>query len=321
MSNKVIAIIGPTSSGKSNLGIVLAKKLNTDIISVDSRQIYKNMNIGSGKVEGKLDKKTSICININGKNKLLHPFISEGVNHWMIDIADPKKDYLSAAEFQDMAYQIIFKILSQDKTPLLVGGTGLHMDAILEGFQFPKTSLKLREELENFSTEDLLTELKEHDPITYEKIDKNNRRRIVRAVESYLINRKSHIKYKKKKPNFKSIIIGIDWPRKELYERIDKRVDDRIKEGMIDEIEKLHKKGVSWKKLDSFGLEHRYISNYLQNIISKEDMIKSLKFKIHAFARRQLVWYRKNKKIKWLDAKDPNIEKKALEIVQDFIAK
>jgi tRNA dimethylallyltransferase len=200
----------------------------------------------------------------------------------------------------------------------LVGGTMLYLDAILQGYKFPKTSLKLRAELENYSTEKLLIELKESDPETYKKIDKNNRRRIIRAMESYLVNQSSHLNYKKKKPNFEYLILGIERPRQELYKRIDKRLDERIKLGMIEEVQSLHERGVSWEKLTSFGLEYRFISEYLQGHISRKAMIEKLKFKIHGYARRQLTWWRRNKRIIWLNA-DKNLAKNAQNLVNEFL--
>jgi len=323
MKNKLIAIIGPTSSGKSDLGIYLAKQFAGEIVSVDSRQVYKGMDIGSGKVAGKLNKQKCINITLSQNKKNICPFISDDINHWMIDIANPKTDYLSAAEFQDMAYQVIFSLFTQKKLPILVGGTAMYMDAILKGYQFPKTSIKLRKELEKFDRRKLLDELKKNDPISYEKIDRNNLRRVIRALESYLVNQDSHLSYKVKKPNFKFLIIGINWDRALLYKRIDQRVDQRIKEGMIEEVAKLHRDGISYEKLESFGLEYRHISQYLQGKIARNEMIQILKFKIHAFARRQLTWWRKNKNIAWLNFQKPadknQIYAEAKEIAERFI--
>lgn len=298
---KIIAIVGPTASGKTDLGIKIAQKINGQIISIDSRQVYKGMDIGTAKAPGKIDKNKFLNIKINGKNKKIYAYVSENINHWMIDIADPIKENISVAIFQDIAYQLIYKLLNKNITPILVGGSMLYMDAILEGYIFPKTSLGLREELDKYSTEKLLEELQKNDPDSYNKIDINNRRRILRALESYLLNRESHLKYKKKKPNFQHIIFGIDFPRKKLYERIDVRTDQRFDEGMINEIYNLHKKGLSYKKMYAFGLEYRYISDFLQGKISKLEMMQKLKYKIHAFARRQLTWWRKNKQIIWLN--------------------
>lgn len=319
VKNKLIAVIGPTASGKSDCAIRLAKKLNTDVISVDSRQVYKGMNIGSAKVEGIVDKEDSVTIDLNGKKKKIYPFISEGVKHWMIDVADPVKEVYTLADFQDTTYQIIFKLISQGKIPILCGGSALYMDAVLKGFQIPKSSPKLREELEKFSTKELLAELKKSDPASFQKVDKHNRRRIVRALESFLVNRTSHLDYKAKKPQFDYLLIGLNWPRHILYERIDKRVDERIKQGMIEEVESLHRRGISYQTLYNFGLEYRFCSLYLKNELSRTDMIQKIKYKIHAFVRRQLTWWRKNENIIWFDFSQEDVCHQVQDCANKFI--
>lgn len=316
--NKLISVVGPTASGKSALGVHIAKKFFGDIISIDSRQIYKYMNIATGKEPGKIDSKKCMFIKLDQKKKKICPYVSQKVNNWMINIADPKEDFFSVAQFQDMSYQIIFKLFSKKVLPVLVGGTGLYMDAICEGYLFPKTSIRLRKELERFKTKELLSELKKNDPKTYEKIDHKNRRRILRALESYLVNKESHSEKRKKKPNFDYLTIAIDWPREELYKRIDIRVDQWMKEGLIDEVSKLHIHGVSYKKLQNFGLEYRNVALYLQGKISRTEMINNMKFETHAFARRQLTWWRRNKNIIWLKP-DKLINQKAEKLVRDFL--
>lgn len=323
--HKIIGIVGPTTSGKSNLAIYLARKFGGEVISIDSRQVYRNMDIGTAKVFGKIDQNQSLKIILGGQEKNLHPYISEKVNHWLIDVVDPEKDVFNVAEFQDMAYQIIFSLFSQNKLPILAGGSALYMDAILEGYIFPKTSPRLRDELERFSTNELLDQLKKSDSNSYEKIDHKNRRRILRALEAFLLNKRSLKKYLKKKPNFDYLIIGLNWPRKILYERIDKKIDQRIKQGMIKEIKNLLKKKISSIKLQNFGLEYRFITKYLNGELSLEDATQQLKYKSHAFARRQLSWWRRNKKIKWfmfhdIADKEKNYQK-AEELVRRFLKK
>jgi tRNA dimethylallyltransferase len=317
--NKLISILGPTASGKSDLGIYLAKRFGGDVISVDSRQIYKDMNIATGKVVGELNNKQGLFLNIDKKNKIIHPFVSEKVNHWMIDIANPQDDFFSVAQFQDMAYQIIFKLFAKKTIPILVGGSGLYMDAILKGYQFPKTSLRLRRELERFSDKQLLDELKRIDRKTYNLIDKKNRRRILRAIESYLVNKESHSKCRQKKPNFDSLVLAINWPREELYKRIDHRVEEWMKQGLIKEVRRLHNSGVDYQKLEKFGLEYRNVALYLQGKISRSEMIHNMKYQTHAFARRQFTWFRRNKDIIWLKADDKKIFIEAGSIVKNFI--
>ncbi|EKD56863.1 MAG: tRNA delta(2)-isopentenylpyrophosphate transferase [uncultured bacterium] len=289
---KIVVILGPTASGKTDLVKKLITKYNGEVISADSRQIFKYMDIGTGK----------------DKSFFQH----------MIDIREPNEEY-SVAEYQKEVYKIIYDIFSRGKTPFLVGGSMLYIDAVLEGFEFPCESRELRDEIEKETTVKIYNKLNKIDPISAEK-NKLNRRRLIRALEVYLLNSRSQSEYRKIKPNFEYLLIGIDVPRQELYQRIDDRVDARINEGMIEEVENLLKMGVTHKRLQSFGLEYRYISEYLktkneklktttQNLKLntelekiKQETIQKLKYKIHAFARRQLTWWRRNKNINWISS-------------------
>lgn len=295
--NKLIAIIGPTASGKTDLAIFLAKKFGGELISADSRQVYRGMDIGTGK--------------------------NKSYPQHLIDICDPNEQY-TVAQFQKDAYRVIYDIFKGGKVPILVGGTGLYIDAVLKGYRIPKTSLSLRQELEKLSDKDLLVQLKGYDPVAYQRIDHHNRRRILRALEASIVNRRPFSMYQAKKPKFETLIIGIDHPRQELYRRIDERVDKRIREGMIEEIEGLLNSGVSYEKLQGFGLEYRFISQYLKATSDKQqatsdelkkEMIQNLKFKIHTFARRQLTWFRRNKEINWI-----RTPKQAVELVKKFLS-
>jgi len=272
VNHKIIVIVGPTASGKTDLARKLIKKFNGEVISADSRQIYRGMDLGTGK----------------DKSFLQH----------MIDIRNPNDDF-SVAEYQSETYKIIDDIISKNKIPFLVGGTGLYINSIIYGYQIPKTDFKLRQKIEKFSDKKIINELKKIDPLSYEK-NKNNRRRMIRALEVFLLTKRPLSSYKNIKPNFNFLMLGVNLPRGELYQKIDKRVDNRIKEGMIEEVEALNKSGVSHGRLQQFGLEYKYISEYLQGITSLEEMIQKLKFKIHAYARRQITWFRKNKEIIWI---------------------
>lgn len=288
-NRKLVAIVGPTTCGKTELAKKLIKKFHGEVISADSRQIYRYMDIGTGK----------------DKSFFQH----------MIDIRDPKEDF-SVAEYQKEVYKIIEDIFSRGKIPFLVGGTGLYINAVLYGYQFPKTKKKLREKISHFTNVKLIKELKKYDPVSAEK-NKYNRRRLIRALEVYLLTSRPSYEYKRKKPNFEYLILGIDLPRQALYQKIDQWLDQRIEKGMVKEVKNLLKMGISHERLQRFGLEYRYISNYLQNP-SPENWkleIGNLKFKIHAFARRQLTWFRKNKEIHWI--KNP---KEAEKLVQAFLA-
>jgi len=289
-NNKIVVIVGPTASGKSDLAKHLIKKFNGEAISADSRQIYRHMDIGTGK--------------------------DKTFTQHMIDIREPFEDY-SVAEYQKEVYQLIDEIINHEKVPFIVGGTGLYINAVIYGYQFPKTNLKLRTKIEKLGTNELYNRLKKYDPISAEK-NKDNHRRLVRAMESYLYNRRPLSKYRKKKPDLEYLMLGIDIPRKELYERIDKRVDARIKEGMIEEVKKLLETGISHNRLQRFGLEYRYISEFLQKANSQKpmtnsstikfEMIQKLKYKIHAFARRQFTWFRKNREIIWIKSESDAVK-------------
>lgn len=283
-NHELLAIVGPTASGKTDLAIFLAQKFRGELISADSRQVYRGMDIGTGK--------------------------DKSYPQHLIDIRNPQEQY-SVAEFQSDAYKIIFDCFKKNKLPILVGGTGLYINAVLKGYEIPKTSLALRDELDKLITDDLLKQLKTYDPLSYQKIDHHNRRRILRALECTIVNRRPLSEYKNKKPNFKYLIIGIDLDRKKLYQQIDERVDRRIKEGMIGEVEGLLKSGISYDRLQRFGLEYRIINDYLIKLKTescklkaRDEMIQNLKYKIHDFARRQLTWFRKNREIHWVKNKN-----------------
>lgn len=313
--NKVIVVLGPTSSGKTSLAINLAKKFNGEIICADSRSVYKGLDIGTAKPY--IDKPVKKS-NLVGYPSFDPVYEIDGVVHYALDIADPKDNY-SVAEFQKLSYSLIKNIITRGKIPFLVGGTGLYIDAVTQGFQFPKEDLKIREEVEKLSDKDLINKLKKIDSETLKKY-KNNRRRLVRALEVYLVNKKPISAYTKNHPPYEFLYLAIDWPRSELYSRIDKWVDERLKMGLIEEVKKLHNAGLSYDRLEQFGLEYRYISKYLKN--PTDDNLKleicNLKFKIHAFARRQYTWFRRNKEIHWLSS-DKNVNNEAKKIVEAYL--
>ncbi|OGD66060.1 tRNA (adenosine(37)-N6)-dimethylallyltransferase MiaA [Candidatus Berkelbacteria bacterium RIFCSPHIGHO2_12_FULL_36_9] len=287
-NRKVVVLVGLTASGKTDLAKKLIEKFNGEVISDDSRQIYRGMDLGTGK----------------DKSFFQH----------MIDVRDPNDDF-SVAEYQSEVYKIIKNIFSRGKTPFIVGGTGLYINAVIYGYQIPKQDKDLRMKLEKKTTEQIFEQLKKVDPVSAKK-NKSNRRRLIRALESYLVNLRPLSEYKNIKPNFDYLMLGIDLPRQELYQKIDTRVDSRLKEGMIEEVECLLQKGISYDRMQRFGLEYRHLSNYLQNPTPEnlKSEIKGLKFKIHAYARRQLTWFRKNKEIHWI-----RNYKQANEIIRQFL--
>jgi len=279
MKKKVLVILGPTATGKSALAVSLALSFNGEIISADSRQVYKGLDIGSGKIT---------------KEEMM------GIQHHLIDIVDPKKRF-TVVDFQKVAREKISEIFSRGNIPIICGGTGFYIQSLVDNVIFPEVQpdKRLREKLNRKTAPVLLKMLTKLDPKKAKSIDKNNKRRIIRSIEIAKTLGKVPKMKNGKVDNLKFIEIGIDLPDDILKKRIEKRLLDRLNRGMVDEVRNLYRKGLSWKKLDSFGLEYRFVSLFLQNKISHEQMVESLKKEIWQFVRRQRTWFRRNKRIKW----------------------
>jgi len=280
-TQKLIVILGPTASGKSDLVVKIAKKFNGEIISADSRQVYKGLNLGSGKIT---------------KEEM------RGVSHYCIDVASPKKRF-TVAQYQKLAKKALKKILAKGKIPIICGGSAFYIYALLNDWNLPAVppQKKLREKLEKKSAKELFQQLKKLDPQRAKNIDKHNKRRLIRALEIILTTNKPipSLVFNSKNKNglyevFEVLKIGIKKGKKELKKLISQRLKKRIKQGMIEEVKNLHQKGLSWKRLDELGLEYRYISYYLRGLIDKEKMIKILNQKIWQFAKRQMTWFKKD---------------------------
>lgn len=274
MKPKIIVVCGPTSTGKSDYAVKLAKQINGEIISADSRQVYIGMDIGSGKITKKE---------------------MDGIPHYMLDVASPKRTF-SAAQYKKHAGRYITKILKKRKTPIICGGTGFYIDALL-GLEFPevKPNPALRKKLEKQSTIELAKQLETLDRERYESIDVHNKVRLIRAIEIATTLGKVP-KIIKKTPYDVSWIL-LDMPDEELKQRIEKRLLSRLKKGMVAEVEKLHTNGVSFQKLVSFGLEYKYCALYIQKKISKRDMIEAIKTASWQYVKRQRTWLKRNKAI------------------------
>lgn len=276
---KVIAIVGPTASGKTSYSIELAKKIDGEIISADSRLVYKYMNIGTAK-----------------------PTIDEmdGISHNMIDIIEPTDDY-SAGLFKIQASQYIKEITSKGKIPIIVGGTGLYVDTLLRGYNMPQIppDKQYRQYLEQFDNDELHKKLVKLDSDSTKKIKKNDRKKIIRALEI--------IKYTNEKlDNVRNLSdseyeiewIGRNFSREELYQRINKRVDKMINNGLVDETKwLLNKYGKAYNIVNTIG--YREIFQYLDNNLSLEEATELLKKNTRNYAKRQLTWFRKFDDIKW----------------------
>ncbi len=278
---KLIVVLGPTASGKSDLAVELAKKFNGEVISADSRQVYKGMDLGTGKITKKEMK---------------------GVFHHLIDVYSPKKVF-TVAEYKKLAEVSIQDILKRNKLPIICGGTGFYIDAVVNGQIFPEVppNKDLRFKIQDLRIDQLVKMLEELDPERAETVDIKNKVRLVRAIEiATVLGKVPKIKTEKK---YNTLYIGINWPKEVLAKRIYDRIISRIKEGMIEEIRKLHTDGVSWKRMFALGLEYRYISLFLQGKLTEEEMIETLYTKICQFKKRQMTWFKRNNNIVWVDPK------------------
>ena len=277
---KIIVILGQTSTGKSDLSVKLAKKFNGEIISADSRQVYKGLDVGTGKITKKEMR---------------------GVQHYMLDVANPRHVY-TAAEYKKGAEHALQHVMRKGKIPIVVGGTGFYIRTLLGETTIPEIppNKKLREQLEEKSVGQLFFMLKKRDAPRAKTIDRHNKRRLVRALEIvYALGKVPRLKNRETK--YDVLKIGIKIPNAELRQKITIRLFARIRDGMITEVKKLHKKGLSWKRMEELGLEYRYLSQYLQGKISKDEMLKQLKTAIWHYARRQKTWFKRDKEIKWFN--------------------
>lgn len=295
--NKLLVICGPTATGKTIAAISLAKKFNGELISADSRQIYKGMDIGTGK---DLPFNTKI---------------------WLYDVINPDEEF-SVANYHELAWEIIEKIWQRKKLPILVGGTGLYIKAIIDGIDtlgIPENR-KLREELENKDVGYLQKKLNEINPHRLEKMndsDRNNPRRLIRAIE-LSINKKTITNNKNKavKPDF--LMIGLTAPRKDLYKRIDERVGKRVKQGIIKEIKELLGKGYGWNLPSMSGLGYRQWKEFFEGKETKNEAIQKWKYAEHAYLRRQLTWFKKDKRIIWYDIRKGDYDDKIVALVSSW---
>lgn len=297
---KLLVILGPTATGKTDLALKLANKLNGEIIACDSRQIYKGLDIGTGKMSGDSNVKV---IKADGF------WTIGGVKIWMYDQVSPIQRY-TASDYMEDVTQALEKIIAENKLPIIVGGTGMYIKGLLEGFNNLKIPVdyKLREELEKLSIEQLQKRLKILSQEIFDRLnnsDMNNKRRLLRSIEISTMN-----PYKKTKneatyfDGWNILKIGLYTQRVNLNNRIDLRLDLRINQGLIEEAKKLNNEGLSFERMRELGLEYKYLADYLEKKIDYKQFVELLKIKIHQYAKRQMTWFKKDQKIEWFDILD-----------------
>lgn len=304
---KVIVICGPTASGKTNLSIELAKKIDGEIVSCDSMQIYKDMSIGTAK-----------------------PTIEEmqGIKHYLIDYVSPEVRY-SVAEYKKDAIKAIQDIINKRKVPIVVGGTGLYVESLIYGIEYSeiKEDLEYRKQLDEIEKEEGLEKLYEMaykiDKKSLEKISCNDKKRICRILEIYHSTGKTKTELEKESrkngPQYDYILLGINMEREKLYERINKRVDIMIKNGLIEEVQQLITKYNDFPTAMQ-GLGYKEVVEYLKGVISKEEMIEKIKMETRRYAKRQLTWFKKYKNIMWINGLD-DIQNNIMFILEEYSGK
>ena len=293
---RVVAVVGTNASGKSALGVELAKKYGAEIISADSRQVFRGLDLGSGKIM---------------------PEEMQGVRHHLIDVREPG-EFFSMADFQRMSYAAIDGILARGHLPMIVGGTGLYVDSVLDGYLLSDTEpdLAYRAELEKLTTPELYDMLIALVPDV--QVERNNRNRVMRMLERL---HDGDDATPGKQARYESLRLGVSWPRDVLAKRIDERLAMRLEQGMIEEVQGLMDRGASREFLLGLGLEYRFITQYLiGEIPDREDMLAQLAHAIKKFAKRQMTWFRRNPDIVWLDMSG-DYWAQACEAVEAFLAR
>ncbi len=283
-ANKLIVILGPTASGKSALGVNLARLFNGEVISADSRQVYKGLNIGSGKITKKE---------------------MQGVKHYLLDVTNPSRKF-SVAQYQKLAMAAVKNVHQRSKLALLVGGSGFYIQSIVDGITIPevKANWKLREKLSRLKVQELFEILKKLDLERAKTIDAKNPVRLIRAIEINLGTGKPVPKLSREAlAKWDVLQIGIKKAPEELKKLIAKRLQKRQK-GMIAEVKKLHNNGLSWKRLEELGLEYRFVAQYLQGKISQQEMMETLQKESWQYAKRQMTWFKRDKSIHWITTKN-----------------
>lgn len=276
---RILVIAGPTASGKSDLAISLAQHLNGEIISADSRQVYRGMDIGTGKVTKRHQRQA---------------------RHWLIDVASPKRSY-TVAHFKSDAQKAIRSIIRRGKLPIICGGTGFWIDALIYDQSIPDVAPnpKLRAELQKHTPDELYRRLKRLDPARAAAIDRHNPVRLIRALEIILSTGKPVPAPADTMP-YDTLYLVLNPDSATLHERIAKRLDARLRAGMVAEVKRLHAQGISYKRLEALGLEYRWVAQFLRGKVTRTAMRDGLLHDIIRYSKRQLTWWKRNKNIHWI---------------------
>ncbi len=298
-SHTIVTVLGPTASGKSALAVALARKFHGEVISADSRQVYKGLTIGTGKITQKEMR---------------------GVPHHLIDVASPRSTF-TVARYQALGRRALRDIFRRGRIPIVCGGTGLYIDALLYDYPLPSVApnLVLRKKLDAMDTRALCVFLQRLDPSRYKNIDIHNRRRLVRAIEiAKELGSVPRLKTEnlRLKTGYEVLKIGILLSKEELQKRIHGRLMKRLRIGMIKETTQLHKNGISWKRLYTLGIEYKYAAHYLQGNITREVMIGAILRESYQYAKRQMTWFKRDSSIYWI--RTPH---EALALIKHFLQK
>ena len=301
--SRLIAIVGPTAVGKSALAIRLAQVFDAEIVSADSRQVYRYVDIGTAKP--------------SPEERALVP-------HHLIDVVDPDEDF-SLALYQEMAYRVVEDINRRGRLALLVGGSGLYVQAVIRGLRIPSAAPdpELRRSLEEKAAGEgymaLYKELEQVDADAARKIDPRNARRVIRALEVCYITGLPFSQLQRSEPRFQTFVIGLTTAREDLYRRIDDRVDSMIERGLVQEVQALLERGYSLDLPSLSGLGYKQIGHYLQGEIELDTVVQRIKYETHRFARHQYAWFRpRDERIHWFDVRN-GVEKPIQDLVQEFL--
>lgn len=272
---KIIVIVGPTASGKSELAVTLARRFNGEVISADSRQVYKGLDIATGKITKKEMR---------------------GIPHHLLDVASPKRTF-TVAQFKKKAEKALHAILKKGKIPIIAGGTGFYISALVDNITLPNVppNQKLRVRLEALDAEALHKKLSAYDPGRAATIDPRNRRRLIRAIE--IARALGNVPAIKKENGHNALFIGL--APKNLRERIKERVRARIKRGMVAEAKRMRAQGITLRRMQELGLEYRFLAKYLEGKLSKEELSEKIETGDWQYAKRQMTWFKRDKRIHW----------------------